>query len=231
MMLSRGLPYSILVHAIALVVVFMFGNHVARNPIRPSHSIKVKMVHLPQQQVQPKEIPAEPVVQPEPQKEIKQEQPPKELPQPKPVDPPKTDKKPQEKIVVEDPPTQKPVETPDKTAELVTAPVISGPSVGDTDSDFPFDWYLSRVEGLIARNWKPHQIGFGKKAVVSCAVHFQIARNGAVSQVTLVRNSGVGVYDRESLRAVQTTKLPPLPPQFTNPSLGVTFIFNLEPGT
>ena len=71
MMLSRGLPYSILVHAIVLVVVFMFGNHVARNPIRPASSIKVKMVHLPQQQVQPKEIPAEPVAQPEPQKEIK----------------------------------------------------------------------------------------------------------------------------------------------------------------
>jgi TonB family protein len=66
---------------------------------------------------------------------------------------------------------------------------------------------------------------------VSCAVHFRIARNGTVSQVTLVRNSGVGVFDRESLRAVQTTKLPPLPPQYTNPSLGVTFIFNLEPGT
>ncbi len=230
MMLSRGLPYSVLVHAIALVVVFMFGNHVARNPIQPAHSIKVKMVHLPQQQTQPREIPAEPVVQPEPQKEIKPELPAKELPKPKPVDPPKEEKKPQEKVEVEDPPAE-PVETPDKPVDQVAKPVISGPSVGNTDSDFPFAWYLSRVEGLIARNWKPRQVGFGKNAVVSCAIHFQIGRNGAVSQVTLVRNSGVGVFDRESLRAVQTTKLPPLPPQFTSPSLGVTFIFNLEPGT
>ena len=100
-----------------------------------------------------------------------------------------------------------------------------------TDSDFPFAWYLSRVEGLIARNWNPRQLGFGKRAVVSCAVHFNIARGGAVSQATLVASSGIGVFDRESLRAVQTTSLPPLPPQYGGSSLGVTFIFNLEPGS
>jgi TonB family protein len=60
-------------------------------------------------------------------------------------------------------------------------------------------------------------------------VHFRIARNGTVSEVSLVRNSGVGVYDRESLRAVQTTRLPPLPTQYKGSNLGITFIFNLEP--
>ncbi len=230
-MLSRGLPVSILVHAIALVVVFMFGNYVARNPVRPTHSIKVKMIHMPPPQVIEATVPDEPVVQPEPQKEIKPDLPPKELPKPKPEDKPKVEAKPQKKIEVEDPKPKEQAETPDKPTEQVAKPIISGPSAGNTDTDFPFAWYLSRVEGLIARNWKPRQIGFGKRAVVSCAVHFTIARNGMVSQVTLVRNSGVGVFDRESLRAVQTTKLPPLPPQFTSPSLGVTFIFNLEPGT
>ena len=230
-MLSRGLPVSILVHAIALVVVFMFGNYVARNPVRPTHSIKVKMIHMPPPQVIEATVPDEPVVQPEPQKEIKPELPPKELPKPKPEDKPKVEAKPQEKIEVEDPKPKEQAETPDKPTEQVAKPIISGPSAADTDTNFPFAWYLSRVEGLIARNWKPRQIGFGKRAVVSCAVHFSIARNGTVTQVTLVRNSGVGVFDRESLRAVQTTKLPPLPPQFTSPSLGGTFIFNLEPGT
>ena len=214
MMLSRGLPYSILVHAIGLVVVFMFGNYVARNPVRPAHSIKVKMVHMLQPRVIEEEVPDEPVVKPEQREEVKPELPPKEVPKPKPVQQQRKETKPQEKIEVE-----------------AAKPVVSGPTVGDTDTDFPFAWYLSRVEGLIARNWKPRQIGFGKRAVVSCAVHFSIARNGTVTQVTLIRNSGVGVFDRESLRAVQTTKLPPLPPQFTSPSLGVTFIFNLEPGT
>ena len=75
MILSRGLPVSVLIHAIGLVVVVMFGNHVARNPIRPSRSIKVKMVRMPEPEVQQNEAPVEPVVQPEPQKEIKQELP------------------------------------------------------------------------------------------------------------------------------------------------------------
>jgi len=67
MMLSRGLPVSLLVHTIGLVVMVMFGNYVARTPVLPSHSIKVKMVHLPQLQEQPSEVPDEPAVQPEPQ--------------------------------------------------------------------------------------------------------------------------------------------------------------------
>jgi len=230
-MLSRGLPVSILVHAIALVVVFMFGNYVARNPVRPAHSIKVKMIHMPPPQVIEATVPDEPAVQPEPQKEVKPELPPKELPQPKPEEQPKVETKPQEKIEVEDPKPKEQAETSEKPTEKVAKPVVSGPSVADTDSDFPFDWYLSRVDGLIARNWNPRQAGFGKRAVVSCAIHFSIARNGAVTQVTLIRNSGVGVFDRESLRAVQTTKLPPLLPQFTGLTLGVTVIFNLEPGT
>lgn len=229
-MLSRGLPVSVLVHAIALVVMVMFGNHVARNPIKPSRSINVKMVRLPEPQVKQTEAPPELVAQPEPKNEIKAELPPKELPKPKPVDPPKVEEKPQKKVEVPDPVVE-PAEKMEEPVEQVAQPVISGPSVGDTDTDFPFAWYLTRVEGLIARNWKPRQIGFGKRAVVSCAIHFNVARNGTVSQVTLVRNSGVGVFDRESLRAVQTTKLPPLPPQFTGPSLGITFVFNLEPGT
>jgi TonB family protein len=65
---------------------------------------------------------------------------------------------------------------------------------------------------------------------VACAVHFVIARNGTISQVTLSEGSGVGLYDREALRAVSTTRLPPLPPTYGGSSLGVTFIFNLESG-
>jgi TonB family protein len=57
-----------------------------------------------------------------------------------------------------------------------------------------------------------------------------VNRTGVVSQVRLVRNSGMGVYDREAVRAVQTSRLPPLPPQFRGNDLGITFDFKLEPG-
>jgi len=146
MMLSRGLPVSILVHAIALVVVVMFGNHVARNPVRPSRSIKVKMIHMPPPQVVEATVPDEPVAQPEPQKEIKQDLPPKELPKPKPDPKPKVETKPQEKIEVEEPKPKEEAKAPDQPVEKVTQPIVSGPSVSATDSDFPFDWYVSRVD-------------------------------------------------------------------------------------
>jgi protein TonB len=204
----------------------MYGNEVTRKPIRPVSSIKVKMVRMPQTKPveKPAEMPSEqpPAVVEQPRPEIKPELPPKQKPEPEPKKPevkqPKPEVKAPEPELVDDPPA----ETVDQTPALT----VSGPSLAGTDSDFPFAWYVGRVEGLIARNWDPKQMG----RVTSCAIHFQIAKNGSVSQVTLIRNSGVGIFDREALRAVSTTKLPPLPPQYTGRSLGVTFIFNLEPG-
>ncbi len=226
-MLSRGLPYSVLVHVLAIVAVFVFGNQVARNPVRPPRSVKVKMVRLPQTRPTPTK-PVEQPVQQVAQPEIKPDLPPKELPKPKPEQKP-VEKKPQPEIKVVEPKPEVVAKTEDPVEQVVEMS-LSAPSVKGTDENFPFAWYISLVEGKVVNNWKPRQLGFGKRAVVSCTVHFRISRNGSVTQVNLVRNSGVGVYDRESLRAVKTTRLPPLPPQYKGKSLGITFIFNLEPG-
>jgi periplasmic protein TonB len=233
--MTRGLPYSLAVHTLALVVFFIYGSTISRAPLEPPRSIRVKMVHLPQ--VQPEQ--AEPVEQPEVQKvtpkEILPDLPPKELPKPKPEvkkpvekpeEPPVVQKKP-----IENDPDPVPEDSANEEPEAAVAPITLGASVESVDSDFPFSWYLARMKSLIDRNWTPRQLGFGKNAIVSCAVHFEVARGGAVSRVTLIRSSGIGVYDRETLRAVQTTNMPPLPPQYAGSSLGVTFIFNLEPGS
>lgn len=233
--MTRGLPISLAVHTVVLVVVLLFGNHVSRKPMEPPRSISVRMVQMPQtrpepqQKDQPTELPAE---QPPPVREVIPELPAKEVPKPKP-DPPKPQPEPQKpKAVAPKQPDPEP-ESAEETGESAETPIAVslGPSVQGTDDDFPFAWYLQRVEGLIARNWNPRQLGFGKRALVSCAVHFQVSRGGGVSRVTLVQASGTGVFDREALRAVQTTRLPPLPPQYPGSSLGVTFIFNLEPGS
>ena len=227
-MLRQGLSYSILVHVLGLTLLIVFGNHVARNPVQPPRSIRVKMVRLPQTappQVAPT-VDAQPQVA---QPEIKPDLPPKALPKAKP-EVKKTETKPQPEVKSPEPEP----DVVEKKTEPVK-PVVAGlnmttPEIRGTDEDFPFSWYISLIEGKVVNNWKPRQLGFGKRAIVSCTVHFRVARNGVVSQVTLVRNSGVGVFDRESLRAVKTTKLPPLPPQYKGASLGITFIFNLEPG-
>jgi len=229
--MTRGLPYSIGVHILTLVLVILFGNRVSQvQPVVP-RSIKVRMVQLPKVEPTPEtQVIEQAPVQAPP--EIQPELPPKELPKPKPEEkkPEPEVKKPEPKV--EQPPAEEPVKQDELPTETPTVAMLpSGPSVAGTDIDFPFAWYLSRVEGLIARNWKPRQLGFGQKAVVTCAVHFVITRNGSVGRVSLTEGSGVGVYDREAIRAVQTTRMPPLPPQYTGSTLGVTFIFNLEPGT
>jgi len=48
--------------------------------------------------------------------------------------------------------------------------------------------------------------------------------------VTLARSSGIGIFDREAIRAVQSTRLPQLPAEFGSNTLGVTMTFNLESG-
>lgn len=228
--MTRGLPFSIVFHILVTALVLVYGNAVNRTPPRPVRSINVQMVRLPETRPveQPAERPADPVPrQPEP--EAQPELPPKEKPEPEQKKPePKTEPEkavePVQPEVSDEPPAEA---EPEPTPALM----VSGPSVTTDDADFPFAWYAQRVEGLVWRNFKPRQINFGRNAMISCAVHFKIGKNGAVSQVTLVRNSGVGVFDREALRAVQTSKLPPLPPQYHGTSLGVTFIFNLEPGS
>ena len=241
MSMARGLPYSLLVHILALLLIVVYGNYVAQNTIQPSRSIPFQLMYQsrpavtveqppPDEELPPENDPAPVVVEESPP-----ELPPKELPKPKP-DPVKPQEKPQEKppeTVRNDPVPADPApaqETPAQDQVPATAATL-GPSVGATDSDFPYEWYLTRIEGLIASKWHPRQLGFGQRAMVSCAVHFVIGSNGSVSGVTLIDGSGIGVYDREALRAVMTTRLPRLPQQYSSGNLGVTFIFNLEPGS
>ena len=233
--MSRGLPYSIIVHVLMLALVMFYGNTVSRQEIKTPHSIRVRMVQLPkvpaaQPDTQQETLP-EQVQQPVP-KETVPELPPKEIPKAK----PKPEKKPEVKKDPEpakkDPPTEQPKlqETIPDDAGAEETPTVSGPSVEGTDVDFPFAWYLARVQGQIARNWNPSQLGFRSQSMVSCVVHFTINKGGVVSQITLSTSSGVGVFDREALRVVQSSRIPPLPPGFASPTLGVSMKFNLESG-
>jgi TonB family protein len=170
------------------------------------------------------------------------EEEPLEVPPPRedPVLPPKEVPK-QEERKPDPPPEVAPDPVPQQAEDEAEAPpepeddvpavqTASGPAVSGTDVDFPFAWYLNSVEGIVARNWKPRQLGFREGSQRSCVVHFMVGRTGQVSQVTLVRSSGVSLFDREALRAVKAARLQPLPAKFPHRALGVTFVFTLESG-
>lgn len=235
--MTRGLSASLIIHGLTLGLILMFGNAVQKQVFEPPRTIAVKLVELPRTQPQqdPPPVVIEEVAPPKVEPEKSEELPPKEVPEEKPDPTPIKEPEKKPEPVKEEPKVEltadDPVETSDETPiETPVAPLVTGTSVEGTDSDFPFAYYLAIMEGQVARNWNPRQMGFRNDSGVSCVIHFSIQRNGAVTQITTVSSSGIGVYDREALRAIQSTRLPPLPADFATNSLGVTMTFNLESG-
>jgi TonB family protein len=235
--MTRGLPWSVLLHLVALGALAAWGGHVPQPPLEPHRVLKVQLARMPaaapqvsQAAPEPEPEPVIPEVEPTPPSPPKEAVlPPKEIPEPveRTPDPPaRTEPDP---VPVK--PDTEPAAQPDETPETDAPPVASGPaSVSKTDVDFPFAWYLNSVEGIVARNWRPRQLGFREGSSRNCMVHFMIGRGGQISQVTLVRSSGVALFDREALRAVKSARLQPLPAKFPHQALGVTFVFTLESG-
>ena len=57
-------------------------------------------------------------------------------------------------------------------------------------------------------------------------IHFQIERDGTVTDIRLVTSSGLAYVDRAALRAVVgSSPLPPLPADFSGPHLGIQVVF------
>ena len=233
-MMSRSVPVSVVLHALAMAALLLWGDRVTTQEAHTPQVIAVRLVEAPRTNTPTPEVAvteAEPEAIPEPVvKKVDPVRPPKELPKEKPKEPPKEKPKP----VVAKPTTKAGAAKPTTGTPMATAgdeTGVAGPAVSGTDTDFPFAYYLQAIKSAVVANWDVHQFNFGARTQVSCSVHFVIGRGGAITQVRLVRNSGLGVYDREALRAVQSSRLPPLPPQYRGSDLGVTFDFKQEPGS
>ncbi|MDD5718434.1 MAG: TonB family protein [Candidatus Krumholzibacteria bacterium] len=231
--MMRGLPFSIVMHLAALGLLTAWGGQVRQPPLEPQRVLRVQIARLPA--VVPPASAA--IVEPAPTAIVTDPVPARPQPEPPPMPPkevPRETKRPEPSRSNPEPavqPTPPPAESPPAAAaEPGLVQPAGGPTVSGTDVDFPFAWYLNRVEGIIARQWNPRQLGFRESTSRTCVVHFLIDRSGQVAQVALVRSSGVSLFDREALRAVKAGRLPPLPAKFPHRALGVTFVFTLESG-
>lgn len=84
--------------------------------------------------------------------------------------------------------------------------------------------YLSTMLQLIQRNWNSKQQVAGESVV-----KFTIQRDGTLTNVELERSSGYFALDQTAQRAVLLVRrMPPLPAQFTEPSLTVHLVFRYE---
>ncbi len=90
-------------------------------------------------------------------------------------------------------------------------------------SDFKYSAYLERLVLILGLNWfKPT-----KAVVTNPVVHFQILRDGTVTNARIVVSSGVPLVDRAALRAVLVSSpLPPLPADYGRPDIGIQVVFD-----
>jgi protein TonB len=139
-------------------------------------------------------------------------------------------------------PTPPPVFRPGKAA----TPAVSLPSSGDESTgapgaagppgagsagigslkldqaDFKYPVYIERLVMIISTNWfKPAQ-----SVQTNPVVHFQIERDGTITDPRVVVSSGLPYVDRAALRAVMASSpLPPLPAEYGGPRLGIQVVF------
>lgn len=99
----------------------------------------------------------------------------------------------------------------------------SGAAVTLDVSDFCCNEYLDQMVIAIRRNWDQRQ-----NIVGSTTMMFTVLRNGAIQSPQVEKSSGFVALDNAAMRALQLSRLPPLPPAFENPTLTVHLRFDFE---
>lgn len=95
------------------------------------------------------------------------------------------------------------------------------PQVSLDVSNFCCQEYLMTMTDLIKRNWQQNQGIRG-----TTLMKFTIQRNGRIDDIEIEKPSNFRVLDIAAQRALTNTTLPPLPDQFTNPTLTVHIRFD-----
>jgi TonB family protein len=123
------------------------------------------------------------------------------------------------------------VSLPSAGEDATGAPGSGAPGAGGTagigslkldQADFKYPVYIEQLVRIISMNWfKPAQ-----SVQTSPVVHFQIERDGTITDARIVTPSGLPFVDRAALRAVlASSPLPPLPAEYGGPRLGIQVVF------
>ena len=206
-----------------LVVAFFIGLHYVNLKPEPEPIPVFEMVQVAQP---PKPRPVQPRPEPKPKTEPPKPKVNKELP---PEIKPEPEQKPEE--VHEDvPPEPEPEPEPEEefdVDDLDLPKAVEASSlnpVGSVDMDPRMQVYLEQLKKIIMSNFKPPKdLKVGRDAKTT--VQFQVDRFGGITAVILKRSSGNKAWDHLSVRAVQISKVPELPPNYRAPSLVLHFNF------
>ncbi|MBI1959795.1 MAG: TonB family protein [Candidatus Rokubacteria bacterium] len=95
-------------------------------------------------------------------------------------------------------------------------------------SDFPHAWYLRQVLQKVEERWQKQ--GQTSEPSQKPLVLVDIQRDGSIRAPKIEKSSGNAFYDQAALRAIaDASPFPPLPQEWSKPSLRVLFRFELRP--
>lgn len=223
------LAASLTLH-LALIGGLLFGpglfaerTHLERQPLEIVRLPTIRPEPIPPPPPQ-EEAEAEPVLEPEPEPEP--EEPPPDVPTLAPEEPePEPEPEPPPPEPEPEPEPRPRLERPFQPARTVDDALAGtddaeAPLVGYDSEDFTYEYYTRRLVAAIKARWTRPPIE-GVEAVV----FFRIAADGTVSDLELLRSSGVTRFDRAGLRAIElASPVMPLPRSFRKSSLGVTMM-------
>ena len=186
--------------------------------IEPIHIFELITIEEPKPMVKPKPK----IAQPTPPK-------PPEV-RPKPQDP-KPVTKPVEKTLAPEPKlaTEETVEeiVEEEEFEMELPEFDNAPQLRTVESIFIdplMQVYLEQLQMILMGNFN-HPAGINVSKYAKTSVQFTIQRNGAITGVQLKISSGNATWDRLAMRAINISKLPPLPPNYRAPVLPLVFDF------
>lgn len=93
--------------------------------------------------------------------------------------------------------------------------------------------YARRVQERVQGNWRTPEAQMILRQKGWVAIRFFIQKDGRVTDLQVVRPSGIPSYDQSAMDALRSSNpLPPLPPEVNVPQLGAVFRFfyNIEEG-
>lgn len=128
--------------------------------------------------------------------------------------------------------TERPVESRPATEAPRGLPTGSPAGVGARSldaSDFPYAWYLRQVLQKVEGEWQRQNQRAAP--IQKPLILVEIQRDGSIRMPKIDQSSGNAIYDQAAIRAVlDASPFPPLPQDWTRPSLRVQFRFDLERG-
>lgn len=122
-----------------------------------------------------------------------------------------------------------------KSSQAVSSPLYGAPpgagQIGmgmNTTLGTRFAAYAALIQDITRKTWRPQDVDPSVKNGPPVTVKFELLKDGRVSDVRLMRRSGIPSLDLSVQEAVENAKYPPLPPEYDKSSATVEFTFELR---